>query len=410
VVFPSDAPDQATGPGAIVWAAGRGCPTGAGTKLDAIGPDSTPEPPETPHSAAGRTLAVLAPLEVATAPHGLIAITGTDPRRRAERLLIQGRADGPFAALGAGATIPAPSALTTAYLGDLGFLASSGAEGTGGLLVEIERWFAHRTGRRALITGPKTGDDQPAALAMDYRSDALAVWSRHGHLYARDLPASGVLHRPQQLGPAGANPHVAALLSDDNRAVVIWADSSGQTTSVYLDYSAPGVRFGRPQLLERFTDPAGLSSPAGSPQLIRLSSESVMAAWSGAAAGHWVLRTAPIDQRGLRTVSTITAPTGDALLSALAPGPRGEAILLWTQPQLSPTGHPMPGRQSLLAARGTDAAPGVAQFGRAQLIAPPGPVSGATVAVDPRSDMAIAVWLGEHDSIRYSVHAPTPTG
>jgi hypothetical protein len=340
----------------------------------------------------------------------LIAIAGTNPRRRTESLLIQGRAGGPFTALRAATTTSAPSALTTAYLGDLGFLTGSGGEGSGGLTVEVERWFAHRAGRRALITGPQTGGAQPAALAMDYRSDALAVWSRHGQLYARDLPASGVLHGAQRLGPAGRSPRVAALLSDDNRATVLWAQDSGQRTRVYLDYSAPGVRFGPPQLLESFTDPDGLSPPAGSPQLIRLSSESVMAAWGAAAAGRWVLRIAPIDQRGLRSVSTIAAPSGDALLSALAPGPRGEAVILWTQPQISPAGQPDLTRQSLLAARGTDAAPGVAQFGPAELIAPPGPVSEATVAVDPGSDRAFAVWLGEGGSIRFSIRAPAPTG
>ena len=250
----------------------------------------------------------------------------------------------------------------------------------------------------------------PEALALDYRSDALAVWARAGQLYGSDLPASGRPRRPQRLGPAGGHLRVAALLSDDNRAMVMWALDSAGRTRVYLDHSAAGVRFGAPQLLESFADPGGRASPAGSPQLIRLSSESVMAAWAGAAAGHWVLRVAPIDQRGLRTVSTIAAPGGDALLDALAPGPRGDAMILWSQPALSQPGRPEPARQSLQAARGVEAAPGVARFGPPELVAPPGPVSGATLAIDPGSDLALAAWLGEGGSIRWSARSGTPSG
>jgi hypothetical protein len=401
VVFPDDAPGRSTGPGAIVWAAGRGCKSGAGAEVDPIGPDMVPGPPAPPRSNAGHPLGVLPPLQVATAPHGLIAIAGGDPGEHSRGLLIQGRADRMFSTVRNDGKLSPAGALSTGYLGDLGLLASSGTEASGGLVVEVERWFAHRSARRATIA--RADHARPVAIAMDYRSDALALWSRNGQLWARDLPASGVEHSSQRLGPAGPRPHVAALLSDDNRAIVLWVLSAGGRTRVFLDYSAAGVRFGPPLLIESFADPDGVPSPAGSPQLVRLSSESVMAAWAGAAGGHWVLRTAPIDQRGMQTISTIAAPAGDALLSALAPGPRNEAILLWTEPRPTTSGQPDLSRQSIMAARGTEAAPGTTRFGAPELVAPPGPVSGMAVAVGPASDRALAVWLGEHGSLRYSV-------
>jgi hypothetical protein len=201
---------------------------------------------------------------------------------------------------------------------------------------------------------------------------------------------------------------VAALLSDDGRAIVMWSTATASRTSVYLDQSGSGVRFGAPRLLESSPAADGLAAPAGSPQLIRLSSESVMAAWAGVQEGHWVLRAAPIDQNGLRLVSTITATQGDALLGALAPGPRGEAVILWTEPATGPDGRPEPARQSLLAARGVEVAPGAAHFDPAELIAAPGPVSDPAIAIDPASDLAVAAWLGEGGSIRTSERSPTP--
>jgi hypothetical protein len=55
-------------------------------------------------------------------------------------------------------------------------------------------------------------------------------------------------------------------------------------------------------------------------------------------------------------------------------------------------------RQAILAARGHD---GV--FGEAQQLAPPAPVSHATVALDPDSDRALAVWQTQDGSIDYSI-------
>jgi hypothetical protein len=400
VVFPSDRPFQGTGPGAVVWPAGTACPGGAGARIDAIGPNDQPGAPATPHGSSGAPIGLLGPLSAAAAPSGQIAIGGQDPHRHGQALLIQGRAGGPFANLLSGAESIPPGALTTAYLGDLALAAPTH---TGHIAVRVERYFAHALGASR---EPSAATGVAAlTVAMDFRSDAMTAWAQDGGVYVHDLPASGVRHAPQRLGPAGSHPRILALLSDDNRGLVIWTDRHGDDTDVYMDYSATGVKFGRPQVVERAADADGLPYPEGSPQLIRLSSESVMAAWAGTKDGRWVVRTAAIDQRGLREVSTIAVPSGDALLSALAPGPQGEAILLFAEPAIAASGRPDMTRQTLLATRGIDASPGRTIFGPPGLVAPAGPVSGVRLAIDPDSGRAFAAWAGSGGSIFYSIGA-----
>jgi hypothetical protein len=189
----------------------------------------------------------------------------------------------------------------------------------------------------------------------------------------------------------------------------MWSEQQGTTTSTWMDYSQPGPRFGSARLLERLDDPEQGSPAAGAPQLIRLSSESVMSAWAGAANGRWVVRTAPIDQHGLRSVSTIAVPGADVLLDALAPGPRGEAIALLAEPRPG-AGQPVAAApQALLAARGIELA-GRTAFGSLEQIAAPAALSGANVAIEPDSDRALAAWQGPGGVVYYSLRAPEPAG
>ena len=139
--------------------------------------------------------------------------------------------------------------------------------------VHVERFFAHAFVRNVAGHSVDAAPVQALTLAMDFRSEVLAVWVQGGTIYARLLPNKGAA-RPIQ-----------RLASVDERAIVAWSEQRDEQTAVYLDRSAPGVHFGAPQLLERVRDPDGSSAPAASPSLVRLSSESVMLAWAGASAG-----------------------------------------------------------------------------------------------------------------------------
>jgi hypothetical protein len=407
VVFPSDSPSHATGAGAIVWSAAPGCPGGEGARVAAIGASDQPGAPAVPRTAAHKPIAPRGPLLAGGAPHGQIVIAGTAPGVGAPGLLIQGAAAGPFAALAPAGGSAAPTALTTAYLGDVALASAPARFGAGAppeLDLHVERFFSHDfthnvTERVAAGAGPV----QALTLAMDYRSEALAAWVQGGAIYARLEPERGAAGPLQRLAPAGAHPHIAALLSDDRRAIVAWSEQQGTQTSVYIDRSATGVRFRAPQLLERFANPDGLPAPAASPSLVRLSSESVMLAWAGSAAEHWVVRTAPVYLNGLGAVGTIAAPGTDAMLADLTAGPAADALVLWTEPSPSALGPPDMDSQAIFAARGFDAGQERTVFDPPEQVAAPAAVRSLSAAFDPDSDRAVAVWQGEADAIEYSV-------
>ena len=181
----------------------------------------------------------------------------------------------------------APLALRTAYLGDVA-LASPGPGQPGtaagsAIQLRVHRYYASSFLAPVRGRWPRARSVEGLTLAMDYRSDALVVWQQAG---------SDLRPRPARLGPlwppgqhvASAAPgaRIAVLLSDDNRAILAWSETRAGVTSVYAELSVPNVHFGAPRLLERFADPGGLAPPSGSLRLVRLLSESVMLAWTGA--------------------------------------------------------------------------------------------------------------------------------
>jgi hypothetical protein len=415
-VFPREAPTHATGQGAVVWSAAHSCAGGAGTLVSTIGASGdVPAPPHYALAQDGRRLALNAPLSVAPAPHGEIAIAGSAGSGRSGAngggSLVQGTAAGTFSPLGALAGAARSGTLATGYLGDIAALSPiTGGLDNDGLQLRVERYFAHALSPTITIAG-RSGTIEAPTISLDFRTDAIVAWAQGGALYARDEPASdrpaAAIPQPtQRLASVARSPRVSALISDDNRAIVAWADERAGQTSVYLDASGAGVRFGKPRLLERFANPAGAAYPHGSPLLTRLSSESVMLAWTGAQDGHWVVRTAAIDLNGLRATSTISSPQRDALLSDFAPGPDGEVIALWSEPQRASDGTLDLDDQAIVAARGVDAYPGMAAFAAPEQIAPPAANGDATVAFDPASDRAIALWRGGGGAVEYAIRSP----
>jgi hypothetical protein len=424
VVFPSDAPRHGTGPGAIVWSAPPRCPGGGGARVSAIAPGGdVPGAGEIPRTGTGRAPVLTGPLSAAAAPHGRILLAGptaagASPARGADGLLFsEGLAPRPFTASTPTRGAANPLALTTAYLGDVA-LASPGPSGSpsspgatdgsgrGAIELRIHRYYASSFMAPMPVTASRAVEG--LTLAMDYRSDALAVWERDGAIYARDMPGSGRSDRStQRIAAAAPGARIAALLSDDNRAILAWSETRAGVTRVYAELSGAGVRFGVPRLLERYADPGGFAPPSGSPRLVRLLSESVMLAWTGAASGHWVVGPPPGAVNGVGTIDTISTPGRDALLADLAPGPAGEAYALWSEPQATPSGLDL-GEEALYAARGIDAYPGRTIFGPPEQVSAPG-ASGATgeaaVGVDPDSDRAIVAWRTPGGAIDYSLSA-----
>jgi hypothetical protein len=414
VVFPKDSPRHATGPGAIVWGAAPGCAGGAGARVAAItsGTD-LPAAPAAPMTAAGHALALSAPIAATAAGHGRILIAGGERARARGRslLLSEGLADGRFSPAHGTGGAASPLALTTAYLGDLALVSPGGGslDGSAGpLQLRVHRRFQSAFLAPVPVSAAASSSVEGLTLALDYRSDAFVAWEQGGSIYARYMSASNPSGAPvQRVAAAAPHAHIASLLSDDNRAILAWSETSAGVTSVYAEISAVGVRFGSPRLLERSVDPRGSGAPSGSPSLVRLASESVMLAWSGVASGHWVVRCAPVDVHGVRGITTISDPETDALLTGLTAGPADEVLAWWTEPGDGPPAGGLAG-QALYAARGVDLHPGHTVFTAPELITGTGATGGdreAAFGVDPDSGRAIAAWRTPSGAIAYSLRS-----
>ncbi len=411
VVFPSAGPLVRSGPGALLWTAPRGCSTrdvgvgSAAETLDAtLGADDLPGP--------GRALV--------PAAGGLATVTAA-----------AGTAAGDVLTVGASG-----AAAVSGYLGDA-VLASPVRSPRGGweLAVRAQRHYSFVLGRPRLVpagAGPVTA----VAAALDYRAETLLVWAARGSVYACELPAAGPAGPVRRLGPAGADPELGALLSDDGHAIVVWRSfaaaptegfgspsaarvggasastvggggasrvgGAGASTTIELSLfqTGPGTTLepGSLRQVERFRDP-GFPPPPGSLRLVRLSSEAVMLAWTGLdAEGHYVVRASPVSLRRGAWAPVTISPTAaahgdDAVLADLVPGPDAEALALWSAgPRLS-SGAPNLRRQAILAARGHYAGRGEVAFEVPEPIAPPGPNGPPAAAFDPPTGRALAAWV-----------------
>jgi hypothetical protein len=243
---------------------------------------------------------------------------------------------------------------------------------------------------------------------MDYRSDVLIAWQQNGGIYAHMLRASGRKDPTQRIGPSNPYPQLQAVVSDNNHGMVAWSDTrlgSLPATRVYLNPSAIGVRFGAPQLVTAFSDPQQLGRSPGSLEIVRLSSENVLLAWTAAEHGRYVVRAAPALFAASGPSVRLSGTQSGAVLAGLAPGPDREAVALWRGAG-GPSGLGKdPGRSELWTARAF-----IGRHDRPEAEAPESVPAGTVVAapalaVDPATDHAVAAWLapGPSNRVEYAV-------
>ncbi len=402
VAFPADSPAHGTGPGAIVWSVGRSCGNGAGAHIAELGAADDPRAVESlpaPRPATG------AQATVTGASEGRLFLSSDGALRET------GPSGAPATQLAAAAP-GAPIALATAYRGQAVALyapwSTSRARSEGQLVLRREPFLDGDDASTSVVSGPHPGRIEALAVALDYRTDAIAAWLQGGYLYARSLPHTGPRPPARRLTHIEGHPQLAALISDDGRAILAWSEREGDHTSVYAEITEPGIRFVAPRLLERFRDPGGAPPPEGSLRLARLSSGRVLLAWPGASGGRYVVRLAHVSVGGVQAPRTIAAGDrgGDAVLADLTPGPRGDALVLWND------ANARAGRQlnrSIFAAYATLSPAGVPLLGSAERVAPSGAVGGPVAAFDPDSDRAIAVWRTAR-GVSYAVREAHPWG
>jgi hypothetical protein len=320
--------------------------------------------------------------------------------------VLQGRSTHPLAApmLLAGASVP--PALARGYLGDVAIATVVGGPA---IAVRTDRYF--RSGfAPARLVPIAAGRVTALTATMDYRSDVLIAWQQNGAIYAHMLRASARTEPTQRIGQSNPYPQLQAVVSDNNHGMVAWSDTevrkgSLPMTRVYLNPSAIGVRFGAPQLVTAFSDPRKLGRSPGSLEIVRLSSENVLLAWTAAEHGHYVVRAAPALFAASGPSVRLSGAQGGAVLAGLAPGPDREAVALWRGAG-GPSGLGREaGRSELWTARAF-----IGRHDRPESEAPESLPTGAVVAapalaVDPATDHAVAAWLtpGPSDRVEYAV-------
>jgi hypothetical protein len=405
VVFPSRGPSDATGAGAIVWSSRASCGDGA--------QGSTSGPVSLSLSAVGSGERVgrpsVQPLRLPSAP--LVTAVGASFGRVAVALapaqtsaggvqpsVVEGAAVGKLTSV-IRDRVGGQLALARAYLGDVALASVT----PGAIRVRVQRYFRHRFGPARSIP-IAAGRVTALTATMDYRSDVLLAWQQNGSIYAHMLRSYRRADPTQRLGPSGPNPQLQALVSDNFHGIVAWSSTDARArTRIHLDLSAAGVRFGAPRLLASYPDPARAGDRPGSLALVRLSSENVVLAWTAAERGRYVVRAAPAVLAATRPTTLLSDPARDAVLADLAPGPDREAVALWSSPAdaVAAGAH----GTELWAAR-TSIVPGDRLLsGQRARIAAAVPNGAASVAVDPRSDRAVAAWRtpGAGSRIAYAV-------
>lgn len=413
VLFPQETPFRRTGEGAVVFMGRPGCRLGEGATLAAIGPDDRPRTPHAPMTSEGRPIATSAPLAATATTKGQVVLAGAAPFavHPATLRVTEGTASGPFTAPVGWPRAQGPIAAASAYLGDVA-LAACPATSEGGVPFRLQRHFQDALHEPVASSGgrPSSRPCRFLSLALDYRSDAMAVWWHDGWLYAQERHEDGRLGPLQRFARASAKVQLATLISDDDRAIVAWVDPSEHSASLHLDVSRPGMLLGRGEVIERLRWGRGRPPAEGWVRLVRLSTEGVLMAWTGTESRHLAVRRADVTLRGLRGIETLSGRGEAAVLEDLATGPRGDALALWTASRSdlafahtpSRTDRPRAGRATrLMACWMIPHSRRVAVRPRAQAIARNASTAGG--AIDPGTGTAVIAWRGPNGAIRYAL-------
>lgn len=399
VVFPESAPDARSGPGAIVWL-GTACPSGPATLDAAVLSADSPRPPASLTTTPLDRFAALA-----GTTHGqLVAVAGAVGRP----VLGEGRATRGFATLKPLRGHDSLIATQTGVLGDVD-VATVRRTATGyAIEIRAQRHYQHHFGRTVAI---RAGPAAPSALAigMDYRANRLIVWDERGELYARYITNKNHVKARQTLGPAGYAPRLATVLSDDDRAFVIWTNEPPRGTAgsakVLLAHSAIGPRFHGYRTLASFPESATLRLGAGAVGAERLSGEGVALLWPTLTqSGNLALDAAAAVSNGkVRAPNVVSLAGEDVRLGAVATGPDNELVALVEVAPRTGAGFDA-NHQAIYAIRSNVVRdPGGLGFGALTELAPPGPNSAPAVAIDPANDHALAAWQTGSASIEWSL-------
>ena len=421
VVFPARSPLLSSGVGAIVWigVAPSCSDLGSGVaSVDEAALTSSDQPtaPRVFSGGVASTHGLVAPLTTAFSAKGqIIAVAGSSSSQSLgspEGLLAEAPASAGFNTL---SRLGGPASLVAAadgYIGDAD-VASVIKTATGAHAIELraQRHWQYAFGPPLVLpAGP--GPITALALGMDFRADSLVVWAQGGHVWARRVTNDGAVYPSQMLGRSGADPQITAALSDDNHAFVAWTDEPPATVSapstVFLAHSGANVVFHGATVLSTFVEPAGVRLTPGAVALERLSGEGLALVWPTIVSGFYAVDAASLTDRGPLPPSVLSLPSQDVRTAAVAAGPKNEIVILLEVAPRTATGFDST-QQQIFGVRSGEAASGGIGFGPPTELAPSGPNSDPSVAVDPVSDLAVAAWqtsLAGVPALQWSLGTP----
>ncbi len=422
VVFPFSAPNVRSGPGAILWlSSGQGC-AGAVTTIEAasIGAGDQPGAPRPLLGGAAAQRSFVAPLAaIGTTEGNVIAIAGqagTSVLGAPEAVASDGPLSAPVERL---RSLGGPDSLVATmngFIGDADVATVAPAPGGGyEIVLRAQRHYARSfSGRRVLPVG--SAKVTALALGMDFRADRLVLWVAGGELYAQYVSNEGRIYPRQTLGASGYRPQVAAVVSDDRRAFVLWTveppPDQSAPTRVLLAHSGFGPTFHGAQTLASFTEPAGVRLTPGAVAAERLSGEGVALLWPAMVGGNYVIDAAGATQSGALPPSTIALAGADVRLGAVATGPANEVVVIAASAPRTASGFDQ-SQQQLLATRSNEVrTPNGLGLGPLEVIAPAGPNTDPSVSVDPSNDTAVAAWqtlVGGVAKVAYAIGAGATT-
>lgn len=408
VVFPASEPAKPTGRGAILWLGSPpGCTISGALSLDSASLHSTDRPGvarrasdllglEPPLHAAGTTVGQL--VAVAGGPSGPVLAEGEAGSRLST-----------VARIGhAGSMV----ATADGYIDDVDVVSTTRVDGQQAIVLRAQRHF-ERTFSAPVTMLEGTAPISSLSVALDFRADSIILWVQAGKVHAQWVSNAGRPSAPQVLGPAGYRTPLAAVLSDDNRAFVLWVDqpppSSSEPSTVYLDHSAGSVTFSSPpRAIASFAQPPAQRLGPGAVALVRITpSEGVLAAWPVLHDGDYAVQAAGLTSSQVLPPATISQIGADLRLAALATGPHDDVVAVLERAPRADAGFDL-SQQAILAARTVPGGPGGVSFEEPALLAPEGPNSAPAVAVDPSSDRAVVAWqtvVGGSDQIAYALRA-----
>lgn len=253
---------------------------------------------------------------------------------------------------------------------------------------------AGSTAFRVVLKFPISRDRaRGATVALGPKGDVLVVWEDNHVIFARHVGPTGRAGPAHRIGD-GVQSQLQAAIDDKGRLEVAWKTQrvdegeSNAIATIRFATAAPGHGFGSQRTIESIDAGRAVGNPA-----VRIVPEGggrTLVAWTGFAAGHFVVRAADFADGHLGAAQTLSPASADAVLGDAAVGADGAATIAWRSGVLG--SDPAPGTNPTIFASHRDA--GQSAFGAPEQVSTTGEnvAFAPFAAVDPVSGRSFVAY------------------